>query len=149
VWWWLIGKRETLPTIWEVPDDLWEQLPPVIVEMDPPKAMGRKGVHPRRILDGIIFWEAQRPPLEPAVPGTGGRQHHPFPALELGVEERVWALLVEECEELGAVEWEFADWAKAGSKRSILVDGVGRPLSAEVAGANVHDTKLLVPTLAQ
>ena len=49
------GKNETLPTIWEIPDDLWEQINPVILEMDPPKSTGRKSVHPRRILDGIIF----------------------------------------------------------------------------------------------
>ena len=36
---------------------------------------------------------------------------------------------------------------KAGSKKSILVDGAGGPLSVVVAGANVHDTKLLRPTL--
>ena len=51
----MTGKSETLPTIWEVPDDLWEQIHPVILEMDPPKSTGRKRVHPRRILDGIIF----------------------------------------------------------------------------------------------
>ena len=39
------------------------------------------------------------------------------------------------------------DRGKAGSKRSILVDGNGGPLSAVVAGANVHDTKLLALTL--
>ncbi len=39
------------------------------------------------------------------------------------------------------------DRAKAASKRSILVDGAGGPLSAGVAGANVHDTKLLALTL--
>ena len=39
------------------------------------------------------------------------------------------------------------DRGKAGSKRSILVDGGGGPLSVVVAGANVHDTKLLAMTL--
>ena len=39
------------------------------------------------------------------------------------------------------------DRGKAGSKRSILVDGDGGPLSLVVAGANVHDTKLLAITL--
>ena len=38
-------------------------------------------------------------------------------------------------------------WRKAGSKKSILVDAAGGPLSVAVAGANVHDTKLLRPTL--
>ena len=39
------------------------------------------------------------------------------------------------------------DRGKAGSKKSVLVDGDGGPLSVVVAGANVHDTKLLKPTL--
>ena len=39
------------------------------------------------------------------------------------------------------------DRGKAGSKKSILVDAAGGPLSVAVAGANVHDTKLLRPTL--
>ena len=39
------------------------------------------------------------------------------------------------------------DRGKAGSKRSVLVDGSGGPLSVVVAGANVHDTKTLALTL--
>ena len=39
------------------------------------------------------------------------------------------------------------DRGKAGSKRSLLVDGDGGPLSIVVAGANVHDAKLLEATL--
>ena len=40
-----------------------------------------------------------------------------------------------------------ADRGKAASKRSILVDGSGGPLSVVVAGANVHDANLLAMTL--
>ena len=39
------------------------------------------------------------------------------------------------------------DRGKAGTKRSLLVDGEGGPLSIVVAGANVHDAKLLEATL--
>ena len=39
------------------------------------------------------------------------------------------------------------DRGKAGTKRSILVEEAGGPLSVIVAGANVHDTKLLKATL--
>jgi transposase len=39
------------------------------------------------------------------------------------------------------------DRAKAGSKKSILVDGAGGPLSVVVAGANVNDFKLLGKTI--
>ena len=39
------------------------------------------------------------------------------------------------------------DRGKPGTKRSILVEADGGPLSIVVAGANVHDTKLLAATL--
>ena len=38
---------------------------------------------------------------------------------------------------------------KKGSKRSLLVDARGTPLSIVASGANVHDVKLLEPTLDQ
>ena len=51
----MMGKRELLPTIWEILDDLWDQINPVILEMDPPKSTGRELIDPRRMLDGIFF----------------------------------------------------------------------------------------------
>ena len=48
-------KQETLGTIWEVPDELWERIEPIILEQDPPKARGRKRADPRQMLNGIIF----------------------------------------------------------------------------------------------
>ena len=39
------------------------------------------------------------------------------------------------------------DRGKAGSKRSLLVEGQGGPLSIVVAGANAHDATLLDETL--
>ena len=44
-----------LPTIWDVPDDLWERIGPVILEMDPPKSKGRKRVDQGKMLEGIVF----------------------------------------------------------------------------------------------
>ncbi len=105
-----MGKRETLPTIWEIPDDLWDQIHPVILEMDPPKSTGRKRVHPRRILDGIIFrmrtgCQWNRLPREL---GDDSTIHRTFQRWgELGVLERIWSMLIEECEELGGVEWQW------------------------------------------
>ena len=105
-----MGKKETLPTIWEVPVDLWEHICPVILEIEPPKCAGRKRVHPRRILDGIIFrmrtgchWN--RLPRHLGDDSTIHRAFHRW--VELGVLERIWSMLIEECEELGAVEWEW------------------------------------------
>ena len=88
--------------------------------------------------------------------------------VELGVLRRIWRALVEQCEELGGVDWEWqaadgghgqgtfggdligpnpTDRGKAGSKRSLLVEGQGGPLSIVVAGANAHDATLLDETL--
>jgi putative transposase len=39
------------------------------------------------------------------------------------------------------------DRGKRGVKRSLLVEGEGGPLAIVIAGANVHDTKLLAATL--
>ena len=47
----------------------------------------------------------------------------------------------------GAIGRNLTNRSRAGSKKSILVDGGGGPLSVVVAGANVHDTKLLRLTL--
>ena len=81
---------------------------------------------------------------------------------------RIWAEVVERCEEMGGVDWQWqaadaalgkarlggdevdpnpTDRGKAGTKRSLLVEAKGGPLSVVVAGANVHDTKLLPATL--
>ena len=48
----MIGVAET---IWEIPDHLWNQIRPVILEMDHPKAMGRKRVYPSWMVDGIVL----------------------------------------------------------------------------------------------
>ena len=78
--------------------------------MDPPKATGRKRVHPRRILDGIIFrmrtgchWN--RLPRELGGNSTILRTFQRW--VDLGGVERIWAALVEECEDLGGVDWEW------------------------------------------
>ena len=164
-------EGKALPTIWDVPDDLWEQIEPVILELDPPKAKGRKRADQRRMLEGIIF--RMRSSCQwnhlPKELGDDSTIHRTFQRwVGCGVLEGIWAALVEGCEELGGVDWEWqsADCsmgkarlggvrldptpptgAKLGSKKSILVDAAGGPLSVAVAGANVHDTKLLRPTL--
>src|SRR5258706_11275017 len=88
--------------------------------------------------------------------------------VHLGLFERLWATLVAACEELGGVDWEWqaadammgkarlggdligpnpTDRGKRGVKRSLLVEATGGPLAVMIAGANVHDTKLLAATL--
>ncbi len=105
-----MGKQETLDTIWEVPDELWERIEPVIVEVDPPKVRGRKRADPRQMLDGIIFrmrsgCQWNRLPKELGDDSTIHRTLQRW--VELGVLRRVWAVLVEGCQELDGVRWEW------------------------------------------
>ena len=105
-----MGSGRSLETIWEVPDDLWEQLEPLLREADPPKPMGRPRADARRMLEGIIFrlrsgcqWNHLPQEL-----GDDSTIHRTFQRwVEQGVFTRMWAILVRKCEELDGVEWEW------------------------------------------
>jgi hypothetical protein len=45
-----------LPTIWELPDDLWEEIEPMLDCFYPPARTGRPRADLRLVLDGIIHW---------------------------------------------------------------------------------------------
>jgi transposase len=48
-------RKKRIPTLWEVPDQLWERIEKLIDEFDPPAPIGRKREDARKILDGLIF----------------------------------------------------------------------------------------------
>jgi len=103
-------KNKVLPTIWEIPDTMWEQIQPVIAQMDPPKKTGRKRADPRKILDGLIFrmrtgcqWNQL-----PERFGDDSTVHRTFQRwLERGVLDAIWVTLIDECQELGGVDWQW------------------------------------------
>jgi len=160
-----------LPTIWEIPDELWERIEPILERRYPPAPTGRPRADLRLMLDGVIFrlrtgcqWNQT-----PDRFGSSSTVHKWFQAFARdGVLAEIWAKLVRECEQLGGVDWEWqaadgvmgksrfegdargpnpTDRAKMGTKKSILVEAGGGPLGAVIAGANVHDTKLLEKTI--
>lgn len=99
-----------LPTIWRVPDELWEKIEPILWEKDPPKATGRKRESPRKVLDTLIFrlrsnCQWNHFPDDLADDSTTHRTFERW--IEAGVFPAIWAVLVEECEELGGVDWEW------------------------------------------
>ena len=103
-------KQESLDTIWEVPDELWKRIEPVILEADPPKARGRKRADPRQMLNGIIHrlrsgCQWNRLPKELGDDSTIHRTLERW--VESGVFTQVWAVLQSSCEELGGVNWEW------------------------------------------
>lgn len=105
-----MGEAQPLETIWEIPDDVWEKIQPVILAVDPPKATGRKRVDQRQILNGIIFrlrsgCQWNRMPKEL---GDDSTIHRTFQRwVGLGVLVQVWAMLIEKCDELGGLQWEW------------------------------------------
>ena len=105
-------RREVkpLPTIWAVSDDLWNRAGPIINELDPPAATGRKRNDDRQTLNGVIF--RMRSGVQwnqlPREFGSDTAVHRAMQRwIALGVFERLWAMLVEECEELGGVDWQW------------------------------------------
>jgi putative transposase len=109
-------QEKPLPTIWRVPDELWEIIEPILALRDPPKSTGRPRVNQRAALDAIIFrmrsgCQWNRLPNE--LPDDSS-VHRTFQRwIEKGVLDEIWGALIEECEELGGedFEWQAADGA--------------------------------------
>jgi transposase len=110
-------QEKPLPTIWRVPDELWEIIEPILKEYDPPKNTGRPRVNQRAALDAIIFrmrsgLQWNRLPKEEFPDDSS--VHRTFQRwVELGVLDLIWESLIEECGELDGVdfEWQAADAA--------------------------------------
>jgi putative transposase len=89
----------------------------ILEEHDPPKSTGRPRVDQRAALDAIIF--RMRSGLQWNRLPTGefpddSSVHRTFQRwIELGVLDLIWERLIERCEELGGVdfEWQAADGA--------------------------------------
>ena len=105
-----MGKQRTMDTIWEVSDELWMEIEPLLLATDPPKSTGRKRADQRQMLNGIIFrlrsgcqWNHLPKEL-----GDDSTLHRTFQRwVDRGVLAKVWAMLIERCEELGGVDWEW------------------------------------------
>jgi putative transposase len=104
-------RNQPLDTIWEIPDELWARIEPILVEDAPPPANpGRPRADWRQCLNGIVFrmrsgcqWNQL-----PKRFGDDSTVHRWFQRwCRHGVMERVWAELVAACEELGGVNWEW------------------------------------------
>ncbi len=124
-----------MATIWEVSDELWVVLAPLIAVVDPPKPTGRRRVDARAILTAILFrmrsgcqWNQlpERFPDDSTVHRTFQRW------VRLGLFERLWAVLLERCDELGGVDWEWqaADGAMGKARMGGTSSAPTRPTAA-------------------
>ena len=101
---------KTLDTIWEVDDALWAIIEPILLDFWPRKRTGRPPACWRRCLNGVIYqmrtgcqWNKL-----PKEFGDDSTVHRWFQRwAKEGILERVWAVLVEHCDELHGVEWKW------------------------------------------
>jgi transposase len=131
-------ERKPLPPIWRVPDELWVIAEPIIAELDPPNRVGPKRVAARPILDAIIYrgrtgWQWNHLPEEYPDDSTVHRAFQRWK--RAGVFERLWAELIERCEDLDGVdrEWQAADGAMGKARKGGALLGRTRPTAARVA----------------
>ena len=96
--------EKPLPTIWELPDELWERIEPILARRYPPAETGRPRADLRLMLDASIFrmragcqWNQL-----PERFGPSSTAHDWFQQfVGDGVLREIWAALAAECEALG------------------------------------------------
>lgn len=156
---------------WELPDPLYNALKKLVPEKT--SNMGRPvSVDFRMILAGIFFvlrtgiqWQAC--PREKF--GPPSTVHHYFNKWRReGVFEKMLIVALETYDDLKGIDWEWqsvdgamtkaplggeatgpnpTDRGKQGTKRSLLTDARGTPLSVVPSAANINDFKLLESTI--
>ena len=156
---------------WMVSDEFWEKVEPLVPPAPSHAKGGRTRMDARKAFAAIVYvlrtgiqWNAL-----PRELGASSTVHDRFQEWErAGFFEELWGAGLAEYDEMEGIEWEWqaidgvmtraslgkdatgknpTDRAKSGTKRSMLTDGAGIPLSVAIEGANRHDAKLLVATL--
>ena len=159
-------RRKPLGTIWEVPDELWQRIEPILKEFWPKKPTGRRVARWRKMLNAILFRMRSGCPggTAPRAPSTIG-SNAGWPAASSRRSGRCWSPSVtNSAGSSGNGNRPTRCWARPGSggkktgknptdrgkkgtKKSLLVDGDGGPLGVVIAGANVVEQKLLKGTI--
>ena len=119
----------TQPTIWEVPDDVWTLIEPILDECYPAKPKGHRRVDLRPVLNGIIFrlrtgCQWHQLPRQFGDDSTGHRHFQHW--CQRGILARIWAVLVETCDALGGVDWPWQAADAARGQARMGGDLVGR-----------------------
>jgi len=101
---------EPRPTIWRIPDELWEPLRRLLARYDPPARTGRPRIAARAALDAIIFrmrTGCQWNHLPAEFPADSSVQRTFQRWVQRGLFDRLWAVLVRECAALGGLDWHW------------------------------------------
>lgn len=167
-------NRTQLPTIWTIPQKMWQRIRPLFPPEKEPATPGRPPVPFRKVMNGILFvlrtgcqWKA--------LPGcygcSGSTAHRRFRQwTQAGIIDAIVELMLEWYDRCCGIDWEWqvadtkllaaplggeatgpnpTDLGKSGTKRHLLVDGRGVPLAFHLSGANRHDLNGLSHLLDQ
>jgi len=130
------SRTKPLETIWEVSDELWAIIEPIMNQLDPPRATpGRPRIDQRAALNGVIYqmrtgcqWNSL-----PEKFGDDSSVHRTFQRwVGKGVLQAIWAKLIENCADLGGVDW---DWQAAdGAMNKARFGGTLSARTPRIAG---------------
>jgi putative transposase len=167
-----LREKQTVRTRpWQVSDELWERVKPLVPDRVSHAKGGRPAADDRKMFTAIVYilrtgiqWNAL-----PRELGASTTVYDRFRLWEKqGFFTKLWQSGLQEFDELVGIDWEWqsmdgvmtkaplggdavgpnpTDRGKGGTKRSQLCEGHGLPLAIAVDGANVHDTRLVAPTL--
>jgi transposase len=154
-----------------LPDELWFFIETQLPVYRPSPKGGRPRIGNRAALTGILFVLKTGIPWEylPRELGCGSgmscwRRLHEW--MLAGVWQRIHEAILRRLREYDQIEWDRAsidaasvpspfggehtgrnptDRGKLGCKHHVLVDQRGLPLVARISGAQVHDSRLLIP----
>ncbi|MGX9773072.1 IS5 family transposase [Janthinobacterium aestuarii] len=156
-----------------LPDDLWALIQPLLPVHRPSPKGGRPRIDDRAALTGILFVLKTGLPWEylPRELGCGSGMscwRRLYAWQQAGVWQRIHEAMLQHLREYDQIQWERAsvdsasvpsppggqhtgpnptDRGKLGCKHHLLVDQRGLPLVASISGAQVHDSRMLIPLL--
>ena len=133
----MVGRRkevrEPLPPIWRLSDEQWAMVEPILAEHDPPAPKGPARVDQRPVVDAVIFrlrtgCQWNRLPREFPDDSSVHRTFQRW--VRLGVFDRIWAVLLEACEDLGGCDWEWQ--AADGAMGKARMGGISWALTPRI-----------------
>ena len=97
-------------TLWELPDDLWRKIEWLLPPEKPVGSVGRPALPNRQVVNGILFVlrsGCQWNQLPTSFPDDSSVHRTFVRWSDRKVFEAIWADLIEACEDLDGVEWEW------------------------------------------
>jgi putative transposase len=115
-------RRRHLPTIKNIPDELWYEIKLILPQEKPNNTIGRPVVQFRKVLNGILYvlrtgcqWK-----MLPKEYGSGSTCHRRFQEwMRLGVFQKLWIRLLEIYDYVRGIEWKWQSLDSVSVKASL------------------------------